>query len=398
MKNKTRIFAVLGVWVLTYMCVFLGTASAAGFALYEWDNRANAMGGAVIASQNPNPSAVAYNPAGLTKLDGIQAQAGFTVFAPSSRVNAGGESVTTKDDIYLAPHAFATYQINDDFYFGVGEFSRFGLGVRYDDDWFGASNIYKAVVESFSVQPTLAWQMNDSVSVAFGVEYIMGNMDLRQEHPLTGLDMQQFPEGDAWTWVAATQIDITDTVSLGFVYRDGFRFKAEGDFKYNGVDAGKTKVAADFPSSLSSGLSYTPTQDLSFELDIIYTYWSEFEAMDFSGAVVKVSEKQYRDAVRIQLGSEYEAWENIFLRAGYVYDQSPQNMEYTDYMLPANDRHIISVGVGFKEEDWSVDASFARIQSVDYDFDNAVTGVANGQNVVDQGVTFFGGLSFNYHF
>ncbi|MCK8603242.1 hypothetical protein [Desulfoferrobacter suflitae] len=49
----------------------------AGFALYEGSARGNALGGALVARAD-DPSAVYYNPAGITQLPGLQMMVGGT--------------------------------------------------------------------------------------------------------------------------------------------------------------------------------------------------------------------------------------------------------------------------------------------------------------------------------
>lgn len=409
-KSCLIIVALFVVWGLTHIAVQVESANAAGFALYEYGNRANGMGGAVIASQDAKPSAIAYNPAGITQLEGVQTQIGSTFIAPSADVTVGNnDTVTTKGKVYAVPHAYVTYQLSDDWYFGFGEFTRFGLGTNYDHDWAGCGNVYKASVESFSFQPTIAWKAHEQLSLAFGLEYIMGSMDIRRNIKATGEDLHQLPEGSALTWVAAAQYDISQMVSLGLVYRKGFVFEADGDFLNNDEVIGDMSVDADFPSSFNIGLSVKPMDKLTIEADAIITFWSDFEAMHFQydddvmagviafGALPSSnvdSIKEYNDTIRLQFGAEYEAWDGIFLRGGYTYDESPQNSKYTDYMLPASDRHLISLGLGWQIGDWSLDFSYVHLSSEDYEIDNDVVGYTE----VDNGVTHIGGLNFSYKF
>lgn len=51
------------------LAAFTGSASAEGFALYEWGARGNALGGSMVGRAD-DPSAVAFNPAGITQLEG----------------------------------------------------------------------------------------------------------------------------------------------------------------------------------------------------------------------------------------------------------------------------------------------------------------------------------------
>lgn len=408
-KSCLVILALVAMWGLTHMAVNVQTADAAGFHLFEWGNRGNAMGGAVLASPNPDPSTIASNPAGMTKLEGTQTLVGSTFIAPSATLKRAGEdSVTTKGKVYTVPHAYVSYQLDDNWWFGFGEFSRFGLGTNYDHDWGGAQNVYKASVETISFQPTVGYKVNDKLSLAVGAELLLGRMDLRQNVQVIGEDIHMHPEGMSWTWVAAAQYEVSDMVNVGLTFRKGFVFKGRGDFSLNDKVIDDVTLSANFPGTLSAGIAITPRDDLSFEFDVVHSFWSDFKSMeyDFSSKINAsslavaanntTSLKNYRDSTRLQFGAEYEAWDDIFLRAGYVYDPTPQNSDYMDYMLPANDRNLFSTGLGWEYGDFAMDFSFVYLISNDYTIDNNVAGTVTTE--VSGGVTKIGGLNFSYKF
>ncbi len=411
---------------LTYMVLAPCSANAAGFALYEYDNRANGMGGAVIASTNPNPSAVAYNPAGMTKLEGIDAQAGVTFIAPSAHVemkgaaymapSAGDEtSVDTKARVFTVPHMFVTGQITDDLWVGFGEFTRFGLGTHYDHSWAGRANMYKANMETFSFQPSVAYKVNEDLSLGLGVEFLYGRMDLRRD--MTALvgggalwdEWKLFPEGYGTSWNVSGLWTPNDWLSIGLVYRHQFKFFGTGDADFSD-DAGDDtfKMRADFPGSLSWGVAFKPCDSLTLEADLIYTFWSSFRKMEYyfssdtvtaiRGTAEKVdSVKQYDDTVRIQLGAEWEAWDETFLRGGFIFDDSPQNTDYMDYMLPSNDRYLVTSGFGMSWGDLQMDVSLMYLWAKEYGFDNPeLAGTAPTQ--VSDIKCWMGGLSLSYSF
>ncbi len=406
------VVALLAMWGFTYITINVQSANAASFGLFEWGNRATGMGGAVIADPNPKPSAIAYNPAGMTKLEGTQTQAGATIIAPSADVTpAGSQTWKTKGKVYVIPHAYLTMQLNDDWWFGIGEFSRFGLGTNYDHDWTGSTNVYKASIQTISIQPTIAYKATDELSFALGLEVVHGKMDLRQNVQVVSEDIHMAPEGLAWTYVAAAHWTPDPKFNLGLTYRKGYVFKGRGEITINGVspEEDQMTMTANFPGSLAFGLSVSPTDAWTFEFDIIETFWSSFEWMeyDFSDSTNAASlaltannttsHKKYKDSTRLQFGAEYEAWDNIFLRGGYVYDPSPQNSEYMDYMLPANNRQIVSTGLGVELGAFTLDFSYMYLWSQDYVIDNNVSGVVEPTKV-ENGVTHIGGLNFTYEF
>ena len=64
--------------------LFLSTSAfAAGFALYEGSARGNVLGAGLTATAD-DPSAIFYNPAGITQLKGTQTMIGLTGIYPQT--------------------------------------------------------------------------------------------------------------------------------------------------------------------------------------------------------------------------------------------------------------------------------------------------------------------------
>ena len=108
----------------------------AGFALYEFSGRSTAMGGAVMAN-GAEPASLATNPALITDLEGTQAQLGVTVVSANAKTSIKNpmtgkfETRELKRDIWTLPNFYITHKWSDDVSFGLGGFSRYGLGGTY---------------------------------------------------------------------------------------------------------------------------------------------------------------------------------------------------------------------------------------------------------------------------
>ena len=77
------------------------------------------------------------------------------------------------------------------------------------------------------------------------------------------------------------------------------------------------------------------------------------------------NKKNYQDVYRLNLGTEYMLTPNWALRAGYVYDKSPINKNAMDTLVPVDNRHIASVGVGYQTHTWSLDFAYAHVFAED---------------------------------
>ena len=73
--------------VLACFLILTGNAHAEGFALYEYSARGVALGGSVMA-RKPDASAVAYNPALMTRLPGIHIMGGLSAITPDGKMRS----------------------------------------------------------------------------------------------------------------------------------------------------------------------------------------------------------------------------------------------------------------------------------------------------------------------
>ncbi|XXJ20271.1 OmpP1/FadL family transporter [Desulfovibrio caledoniensis] len=358
-------------FVFSFLVCLLATASvvqAGGFALYEWGNRALGMGTANYATGN-DASVVAYNPALMTKLEGTtNVYGGVTAVSPSSDVYINGQKNQTQNQVFGVPHGFVTHKINDDWSLGVGVFTRFGLGTDYNSTWPGATLIKDALLETFSMNPTVAYKVNDKLSVAGGIEIIKGSFTVRKDLSPTigGGNVVTDVDDTALAFNLALAYDVNDMLTVGLTYRSPVHFVGRGSVEVSnagGVANGKgdATMTADFPASYTVGLGLKPMDDLTFEFDVVYTQWEQFDRIEFdftnSGLPDSNEDFNYKSTWRFQLGAEYQFTDVFAMRAGYVYDQTPIRHEYASPMLPANDRQMFTLGAGYKWDAWTVDVA-----------------------------------------
>jgi long-chain fatty acid transport protein len=380
--------AALGVLAAAHLCY------GAGFALFEGSARGLALGGAVVGRAD-DPSALYYNPAGITQLPGIQFMGGGTVIIPSTKVRSefGGAqtSTETEDNVFLAPHFYATYQFNDSLWFGLGVFSPFGLGTEFDEDWPGRYNNYNAVIETLSINPNLAFKVTDKLSVAAGMTVMWMDLTLekkvdlsRQNNPLINtFDVDSSLTGDSFGYGFnfAAHYKPFDWMSLGASYRSQIKqhIQGEADFTkpnkpffltqaqfdalFNDTDADGSIV---LPDQIFLGACFKPFDRLTWEVGGVWTRWSTFDELGISfdvsptgpGTSVPATAKDWNDVWRFQTGVEYKALDWLDLRVGFVWDQEPSPDETVDYLVPANDRFLYSAGLGFHWNNWGADVSY----------------------------------------
>ncbi len=345
------VLGLLGLVSLTSM------SHGAGFALYEGSARANAMGGAMVGKAD-DPSAVWYNPAGITQLHGTQFMTGMTAIIPKTKVETTNDPLSGRDqttpteaNVWLPPHIYVTHELSDQFYLGVGLFGMFGLGTEFDPNWPGRFNSYKAVIQTLTLNPNIAWKINDQWSVAVGFDVMWFDLELRNKINLGQLgEVDQRLTGDSFGYGGNVAVHYRPCqwAALGVSYRSRMDQDVEGRAKFDRIiDDTDAEGSITLPDEVYMGLAIYPMPKLSLEVGAIWTNWATFDKLviDYKDPLLGVisraeREKDWDDAWRIFFGAEYKYNDMLDLRFGYVYDMSPIPDAHVDYLVPANDRHL----------------------------------------------------------
>ncbi len=365
--------------IILGLCFLLGAAQtsvASGFALYEWSSRGNALGG-TLQGRADDPSAIAYNPAGLARLEGTQAQVGLSVIRPMAEVVINGETTKGKDNTWFPPHAYVTHRLNEKWGIGLGVYSRFGLGTEYEkEDWPGASNIYFASIETVSIAPTIAYRISDSLSLGVGIELMQVNLEMRKKlNPGMGpvQDGVLDASGHGVGLALGLHWQPDEQWRVGLTYKSQVEINASGTQKF---DPGLGTILPTntrghgtvvLPDMLGIGLTYYPQENLSIEVGAMLTRWSTYRELlihydtPVAGKDSSSNPKKWNDVMRYSVGVEYGITDWLDLRAGYVYGESPVEDGYADFIVPGNDRQLFSVGAGFNWDSWTLDLSYVYL-------------------------------------
>ncbi|MFH0879016.1 MAG: OmpP1/FadL family transporter [Lentisphaerota bacterium] len=380
---RPRISRFESVALVMLSCLVLSpSVFAAGFALYEGSARGNAMGGSLIAIAD-DPSALYYNPAGITQLEGMQVMGGATFITPSTDVETltpmGKVTAKSVKNTWIPPHLYATYGMTEKVWMGLGVSSRFGLGSEFDENWAGRYNSYKAIIQTLDFNPNLALKINDQVSVAAGFSVMWFDLELDRKLPnpvVGGPDMDFSLTGDSFGYGfnVAGRYEVTKWMALGLTYKSRVKQSIDGtaDIKVSNTGA---EGDITLPDMLSGAVAFKPMKKMNVELGVVYTGWKTYDelAVTFDtpekiGSPVKtsVSPKNWDNVFRYQAGVEYGLTDNFDVRLGYVYDQSPIPDETADYLVPADGRQIFNTGIGYHNAKFRADLSYSYLLIKDW--------------------------------
>lgn len=393
MKAKSILFVV-------FFCVIGATAAfGAGFGLYEYGSRGNALGGSMYAMK-ADPSSIAVNPAQLARLSGTQVDGGVTMITASADTSYDGHKTSAKDQTWYVPNFYFTHQITDNLSAGVMVNSRFGLGNEYDKNWPGAIDTYKVDLVSASLTPMIAYKLTDRISVGAGMEFMYLDFSSKKMVNLPALvgggsvDAKVAGDSLGYGFTGGIHVRLADWLSIGGSFRTQVKQTVKGTAKFKrpehvaAVGAfNKTDAEGEIvlPAQFGVGVAIKPLDNLTVEFSALRVNWSSFRELKITydnnilgplanhpyvkasglDGTKSVSRKSWKDTWRLGVGVEYECTDALTLRASYVYDQSPIRGDAMDTLIPGHDRDLYGAGFSYSLKDWTISASYTFLRARD---------------------------------
>ncbi|MDH5466871.1 MAG: outer membrane protein transport protein [Candidatus Aminicenantes bacterium] len=383
MKIRIGVMALVLLMVLALSPFARGT----GFLIYEHGAVAMAMGGAFIGLAN-NPTAIWHNPAGIAWLDGTQMSFGTTLIFPSYSLTlpnwpvAAQQNIEAVSRVFYPPNFYLTHKFSDRIVAGFGFFTPYGLGVEWPEDYPLRFISTRDDMKTFFFNPTIAFKLNDNLSVAVGVSYVYSTIAFDLVEPiLVAVPPPEVPvtfeaNGDGWG-LNAGALYKGEKFSFGFNWRGGFKIDYDGDLSLDldnivpGMTLPGTAVTEfSLPHVLGVGVAFNLTDKLTLTADVHYILWSSYDeftvAVDVPGIETiyppgiadKVVEENWEDSFVYRVGMQYQVSENFALRAGFLYDETPQPVETMDPILPDSDRWALTAGFGYKVGKLVINAAY----------------------------------------
>jgi long-chain fatty acid transport protein len=418
--------------VLLVLLFAASTSFAAGFRLPEAGVKAMGMGFAFTA-QADDPSAIYFNPAGLTQLKGQNIMVGVTYvrengneFTGTTPLTGGATvSETQKSLNFFIPNAYYTRTTNSgNVAYGVGIFSPFGLGQEYKDKHTSIfrNQITMIDLQTIVVNPTIAFKVNEVLSVGGGIDYMYGRAKLEQTPvSLVGnlYDGKLKGNGDAWGYNFGLLLKPTEYLRIGANYRSPFTLEIkDADVNFSNVNAAygsgllgttpsntKGSATVAMPATFALGAAYTMGK-LTVEADADWTFWHSFSSLPITlenqvpTAPSTNAQKNWKDVCAVRLGVEYRVTDPLALRAGFYYDPTPVPGSTLGPELPDANRLNYTVGAGYKVGPWTIDGAFMYIDKKDRTVSNFRLEGSNpvGQNGTWTGNAWLAGLDVGYRF
>jgi long-chain fatty acid transport protein len=420
--------------------LFSGYAGAAGFQL--WEQNASGLGNAFAGSAAvaEDASTIFFNPAGMVHLPASKRHVAASLdfvkpgvefsnsnSTPPLGIAPGGGNGGDAGDWAIVPAGYLAWPLSDRLSVGVGLSAPFGLATEYDDTWVGRFHAVKSEIETINLNPSIAFKVNDMLSLGFGVNYQTIDAELSNKTNYFGavvqglvarglspaaaaaaagaaLPTQGSREGlatingddDAWGWNIGVMLQLSPSTRLGIAYRSSIEYDIEGSVSFQNRPAalaaalpdGSIKVNIEMPDMATLSVYQKLSDQWELMGDLSWTGWSNIPSLDIfrsNGTLLTKEVLNWDDTWRVAFGGAYKYSDQWKAKFGLAYDESPVSDQFRLARLPDNDRIWLSLGGQYKPtKDSALDFGYTYIfvddPSISTDPANAAAkGILRGQ-------------------
>ncbi len=375
----------------------IGTAFGAGFALIEQSasNLGSAFAGGAASAEDA--STIYFNPAGMTELGPAQAIFALHLVQPSTRFSdtgsagpggapLGSETGGDAGSLAFVPNVYYTHDLSAELKFGFGINAPFGLSTEYSENWMGRYHAIESHMQSVNINPSLAYKVSERLSLGAGLnlQYLSVELTnaidqatlcsgLAAQIPVLGTcaglptsnDGHAKVSGTSWGWGANLGLlyKIGDDSRIGAAWRSDIEHKLKGEAEFDDIDpvlqaAGfftdtDANAEVKLPATFSVSAYHRFDPRWAVMGDVTWTQWSNFEELriqyDQGSQGDTVQDESWEDTFRYALGVHYRHSEQLLLRAGIAYDETPiPDPEHRTPRIPGNDRTWVALGLSYR--------------------------------------------------
>jgi long-chain fatty acid transport protein len=353
------------------------SAQAGGLYLYELGNSDVGMAGAGWTARAQDASTVFTNPAGMTRLKksemlvGVQPIYMHMKFSPNSNTTPSGKDGDASTWL-PAGGLYYVHNLMPKLKIGVSTVGYFGLGLDYENDWVGRYYVQKVKLQALGVQPALAFQVTDWLSLGAGVVALHGVLD--QKAAVNNIDPNQSDgklklEDSDWTYQANLGVLVEPRKGTRF----GLTYLSEGDLRFkdkpkfsnlgpgmkaalraNGLLDAKVKIDFTMPQALMFSGYHELNDRWAIMGNLGWQDWSEFGKVGVSVASENTSsltfDRNYKDTWHVAVGTQCRVADPWLLTAGVAYDSSMVDDKDRTPDLPLGEAWRFALGARY---DWS---------------------------------------------
>ena len=355
------------------------SARAGGAYLDEMADPAGVGYASAGQAARANSAATVFtNPAGMTRFEDPAMLAGgtavylFVEFEPDMDNTVSGSDGQTNEVIGGGQFAYIR-PLTDKLKFGISAQNYFGLMLDWSGQWVGRYNAVNVKILAPQVQPTLAYKVNDWLSVGAGAGLTLGYLydksridtldPNRGDGKLRVSDADFAVQGNLGIMIepsARTRFGLRYLTETDLDFKDGAHISGVGpgfdldpDFDLtspaNGIDLGLK-----MPQSLMASAYHQLNDKWSLLGSVGWDEWSAFGKIHVrvEGTELKTEvDEGFRDVWHFGTGAEYHYSPKLTLTGGVSYDTSMMAGATRPIMVPLGTMYRYGLGFQYRKRE-----------------------------------------------
>jgi long-chain fatty acid transport protein len=332
--------------------------------------KATAMGEAFIV-QADDPSALAFNPAGLSDLRGRQLSLQASFGVPYSERSRNGTTESMVRKFQAIPSFFATSDFGrDDLAIGLGVSLPNGIATEWREDSFARYVATFSRLTVVDVNLGCGLRISPQLALGFGVSLLYSDVRLGRMID-AGLvagapgtmdtKMEIAGNGTTFGFNMGVIYSVNDMHGFAATYRGPFTINYDGTITMAGAPSDSTTVI-DHPAVIVVGYAFRPNDKWKVEVNLDWTDWNSVDdiMLDFNNPSVADLDLAMglENTLACKVGAEFAYSDNIALRWGYIYSQNATPEESWRPGLPDTDVHYLTAGLGYELDNLVLDIAF----------------------------------------
>ena len=324
-----------------------------------------------------DPSALHSTPANIAGFTQPEAELNFAVWRGDVTFQQAGTGETVKmlDPWKILGSLYYVHPIvPGKVVLGLGVTTPYGL----DSQWPKSGPLrylipYEATLLTLDINPVLAIRPTRQLSLGLGLDVMYSSIELRQLYPWAAYgggralaDGVTHFSADGWglgayaglTWQVTPRqrISVIGRLPLEIDYSGHFGVsRIPRRFAPPGISSrSEFKSNVRFPGSIAAGYGLDVTDRLTLGADFLWAANSSHDDLPLEighnqallgtrGAAL-----HWKNAISLGAGLQYKLPGGWTARAGYLYSESSQTDAFYTPSVPSNDRHLLSLGIGYR--------------------------------------------------
>tara|TARA_R100000027_G_scaffold7932_4_gene6005 strand:+ start:34096 stop:35373 length:1278 start_codon:yes stop_codon:yes gene_type:complete len=342
-------------------------------------------------------SAVTENPANLADFEKTEVLlAPAFVYFTNEVEYSNGQKAKSDDPLKFLPNAFVVFPTsNEKLVIGLGVSVPFGLGAEWEQTGaFAPGGIlrytapYSSELLTVRINPNVAYRVNESVSIAGGLDLMYSRLKLEQFFPPVGLaglqlvSAETVAETDMDGWGVGANLavtwDVTEKDRLVATWRSEIPVDYSGDGSIGNLtpeaqalgftENGDAHTEITFPQIFGLGYGRKITEALVAEVQFEWVGFSSFDELnlDFGQNTAlfggnNVIQQDWKDSYTLGLSLRYDFGDGLRLHGSYQYFESPIPDNTLSTTIPDADQNAFTVGLTKKWEMWYVGFGYSYV-------------------------------------